>query len=196
MAPASSQHANKEPSKSDSEPFLHNLFEGELAPLGLEPNPGALSAETVRTMLDTRTAAVPGELTPLRRNLLEGLLLLWHGHWDAAHSVAQDREGDPDFDLLHALAHRREGDFGNSAYWFGGAGKHPCYAWLENLPAEAWPGGENDLRRDLMPKGRWSYTAFIAEIKKAPRRDRDRDRQLRELQKLEFLAFARWILDG
>jgi hypothetical protein len=53
------------------------------------------------------------------------LLALWHdakGHWDAAHTVAQDID-DEDGSWIHAYLHRKEGDAGNAAYWYRRAGK-------------------------------------------------------------------------
>jgi hypothetical protein len=194
MNSATPQRANRASSKNESEAFLRTLFAGTPPSLGLEALVGAPSPEALRTLLDSPAAPAPEELTSLHRKLLEGLALLWHGHWDAAHAIAQNHEGDRNFDLLHALVHRREGDFGNSAFWFRAAGKHPCYAGLETPPAGTWPGEDGGLREDLLPGGHWSHAAFIAEIKKRPPPAGDRAGQLRELQKLEFLAFARWIL--
>lgn len=49
--------------------------------------------------------------------------------WKAAHEIAQDHEGTPIFDAIHALLHRIEGDTMNATYWdrragtsFGGQG--------------------------------------------------------------------------
>jgi hypothetical protein len=38
--------------------------------------------------------------------------------WETAHQLCQQREGDPDHDLVHALAHWIEGDLGNRDYWY------------------------------------------------------------------------------
>ena len=38
--------------------------------------------------------------------------------WKKAHDICQTREGDPAYDLVHALAHWIEGDRGNAAYWY------------------------------------------------------------------------------
>jgi hypothetical protein len=46
------------------------------------------------------------------------------GNWERAHECVQQREGDPDCDLVHAYLHRLEGDLGNAAYWYRRAG-HP-----------------------------------------------------------------------
>ena len=54
------------------------------------------------------------------------LLALWHaarGEWDAAHAIAQQQEGDPSHDWVHAHLHRVEGDLGNAGYWYRRAGK-------------------------------------------------------------------------
>jgi hypothetical protein len=47
---------------------------------------------------------------------------------DRGHALAQASEGEPTADYLHALVHRREGDFGNCKYWLGRAKAHPVLA--------------------------------------------------------------------
>ncbi len=49
--------------------------------------------------------------------------------WKKAHDIAQNHEGEPVFDAIHALLHRIEGDTMNAGYWdrcagtdFGGHG--------------------------------------------------------------------------
>jgi len=44
------------------------------------------------------------------------------GNWERAHECVQQREGDPDCDLVHAYLHRLEGDLRNAAYWYRRAG--------------------------------------------------------------------------
>ena len=53
------------------------------------------------------------------------LALWWTGKrdWDTAHDIAQQHEGDPACDWVHAHLHRREGDAENAAYWYRRAGK-------------------------------------------------------------------------
>ena len=41
------------------------------------------------------------------------------GDWQAAHEIAQEHEGDPRANWLHAVVHRMEGDLGNARYWYG-----------------------------------------------------------------------------
>lgn len=59
-------------------------------------------------------------------DLTPPLRALWHaarGEWDTAHGIAQQAEGDPAHDWVHAHLHRVEGDLGNAGYWYRRAGK-------------------------------------------------------------------------
>jgi hypothetical protein len=69
----------------------------------------------------------------------EGLTLaqagLWweaKGNWTRAHESAQRDEG-PEGSWVHAYLHRKEGDQGNAAYWYGRAGRPVC---RDSLDAE------------------------------------------------------------
>ncbi len=71
--------------------------------------------------------AVPQDLHPL-------LKALWYdkkGDWEAAHDVAQSKEGTLDFDRLHAYLHRKEGDEWNAGYWY-----RRCGEVLRKIPLE------------------------------------------------------------
>ena len=63
----------------------------------------------------------PAELSPA----LAGLWWDAKGDWTRAHESAQQDEGR-DGSWVHAYLHRKEGDQGNAAYWYGRAGK-PFY---------------------------------------------------------------------
>jgi hypothetical protein len=54
--------------------------------------------------------------------LLEALWYDANGDWEAAHNVAQSKEGTPSYDRLHAYLHRVEGDTWNAGYWYKRAG--------------------------------------------------------------------------
>ena len=59
-------------------------------------------------------ATPPAEADPI-------LTALWHdrhGNWEAAHTIAQSREGTLAFDRLHAYLHRKEGDTSNAGHWY------------------------------------------------------------------------------
>ncbi len=38
--------------------------------------------------------------------------------WEKAHSLCQQDEGNPSYDIVHALAHWIEGDEANARYWY------------------------------------------------------------------------------
>ncbi len=49
------------------------------------------------------------------------LQALWYdakGDWNAAHEIAQSKEGTRTYDRLHAYLHRKEGDNWNANYWY------------------------------------------------------------------------------
>ena len=71
-----------------------------------------MTVEELKATLDRPTP--PAGIDPV-------LAALWHdakGNWAAAHAVAQDGEGTPAYDRLHAYLHRKEGDDGNAGYWY------------------------------------------------------------------------------
>lgn len=60
------------------------------------------------------------ELTPSNA-ISEILEVLWHdakGDWKSAHDIVQMKEGNQEFDRLHAYLHRKEGDNWNANYWY------------------------------------------------------------------------------
>ena len=60
---------------------------------------------------------------------LSGLWLL-AGDLDRSHTISQEINSS-EGSFWHGIMHRREGDFGNSKYWFRRVGSHPV---LEELP--------------------------------------------------------------
>ena len=69
----------------------------------------------------------PQDLSPL-------LQALWwdaKGNWGKAHEIAQEIDSR-DAAWVHAYLHRKEGDQGNAAYWYGQAGRPSSQAAVEN----------------------------------------------------------------
>lgn len=123
---------------------------------------------------------------PARLALAAGLLQV-HDHWDGSHGAAQEADdlGEARFSAYwHGIAHRREPDPGNAAYWFRRVGRHPLFGPLGEAAA-ALPGAEG-VRGRLLAGGRWDPLAFI----EACRRPAD-EGLLRRLQRLEMA----WLLD-
>ena len=59
----------------------------------------------------------------LKQALLAAVRKALGGDWQAAHLVAQEHEGEPLANWLHAVVHRMEGDLGNASYWYGRCGR-------------------------------------------------------------------------
>ena len=62
------------------------------------------------------------------------LTALWwdgKGDWKEAHEQAQQDEGNPACDWVHAYLHRKEGDVSNARYWYRQAGKPAAAGALE-----------------------------------------------------------------
>lgn len=174
------------------------LLSGSAPSLTLRPRPhGATSPQPSPSMETVSALASAAPLPPPRRRLLEGLVLLWHDHWDAAHAIAQSNEGQADYDLLHAIGHRREGDYPNADYWFRSVGRHPSHAILERSLSSALPAGES-LGKSLMPGGRWSPGNFVAEVGRVALREKPgmEEDVLVRIQALEFRAFSDWLLSA
>jgi hypothetical protein len=62
-----------------------------------------------------------------RQALCAGLYL-YIDQLERSHRLSQQMEDDATGCYWHGIMHRREGDFGNSQYWFRRAGKHPAMA--------------------------------------------------------------------
>lgn len=70
--------------------------------------------------LDEFKATIHGSQAP---TVAAPLLAMWHdarGDWNRAHEIAQDID-DVAGAWIHAYLHRKEGDPGNAAYWYGQA---------------------------------------------------------------------------
>ena len=72
-------------------------------------------------------ASPPANLSPPLQALwwLKKGGLVMGKEWEQAHAICQQDEGNPSYDIVHALAHWIEGDEANAAYWYRrvGAGR-------------------------------------------------------------------------
>lgn len=50
--------------------------------------------------------------------IIQALNYIKENKWEEAHEIAQSKEGHPDYDRIHALLHRIEGDEWNAKYWY------------------------------------------------------------------------------
>ena len=112
-------------------------FSGERFPV----RPCLLRIIYVRMTLEEFRKSLNNKRPP--EDLTLSLAALWwdaKGDWTKAHESAQQDEG-PAGAWVHAYLHRKEGDQGNAAYWYGRAGKPVC---REPLDAE-WLSIVRDL---------------------------------------------------
>src|ERR1700744_938476 len=113
---------------------IRNLMAiGGLPELGPGPRENVLTLATLEDQLNP--ALTLSHLPRTQQKLIHALVLLWHDHQDAAHTIAQEIE-TPDGSLVHGILHRREPDYGNAAYWFRRVGKHPTFPILAEEAAE------------------------------------------------------------
>lgn len=75
---------------------------------------------TVEIFQQRLSDAAPPENADLA---LQALWWAGKGDWERAHGCAQQAEGNPDGDLVHAHLHRQEGDVANARYWYCRAGR-------------------------------------------------------------------------
>ena len=117
-----------------------------LGPSAMTQRDDAASAETeayeqLRKRLSTREPPPPlspvapfdTKLTALIDKLdvplaSKACLHLLNDDLTRSHQILQSQEGVATFDYLHAIVHRREGDYSNSKYWFRQVGAHPVWA--------------------------------------------------------------------
>ncbi|MSU59828.1 MAG: hypothetical protein EXS35_16955 [Pedosphaera sp.] len=163
-------------------PLLNLLATAEHAALGPGPRAGVKSeAELAR---DLKPILAEASLSTDERELIRALVLLWHDHLDAAHTISQAIE-NPGGSLVHAIMHRREPDFWNSKYWWRRVGKHPCFPELaRRVTALLDSRNESALLAKLAPRGEWDACAFVDACERAG----DRDDLLREIQRIEFFV--------
>lgn len=130
-------------------------------------------------------AAGIGTSRPARLALAAGLLQL-HDFWDASHHAAQDADdlGERATSAYwHGIAHRREPDAGNAAYWFRRVGRHPLFA---TLAAEASRIAGSDEATFASFGSAWNPMALI-ELCTGARPGTARESIARKLQRIEML---------
>ena len=177
--------------KADLQEFKKLLADGGLPELGPGPRAGVLPEAKLNNRLNELLA--DANLSAQSRELVTGLILLWHDHMDEAHNIAQGIE-NADGSFLHGIVHRREPDYGNAAYWFRRVGAHPAFPALAERVGKL--AEMNSIKSELMPGGKWDAFAFIHLCEKAARMT-DSDAQvklLRAVQGIESEVLLEYFL--
>lgn len=166
-------------------PIAKYLDTVQLADLGPGPRPGVspereLNESLIKVFKETR-------LPEREQQLVRALVLLWHDHLDAAHTLAQSIE-NPDGSYVHAIMHRREPDYGNAAYWFRRVGQHRAFLDLARRVTEFRFTGKINLEKKFLSNGGWDPFAFVEACEQAANGSlsKDEERCLREIQRAEF----------
>jgi hypothetical protein len=146
----------------------------------------------LRSLSESAWVAVfPGAPHRARLCLAAGLLQI-HDFWEPSHDAAQkaDDQGERACSAYwHGIAHRREPDAGNAAYWFRRVGKHPIFKPLADAALPLLnEHGDARLTGRLISGGAWNATAMIDLCTQARAGSSD-DTLLRRLQRLEM-----WLL--
>lgn len=162
------------------------LATAEPADLGPGPRPGVQSQEALEKQLEPLLQS--SDLSREPRELIRALILLWHDHLDAAHTIAQGFD-TADGAFVHGIMHRREPDYGNAAYWFRRVGRHPAYLEIALQVAPLLTSAaEPNLTATLIRDRVWDSFAFIDACEKASAGPESPKRLLREIQRIETVA--------
>lgn len=170
--------------------------------LGPQSRAGVQSEAALNAQLDSLFRAT--DLALERQQLIRSLVLLWHDHLDAAHTLAQAIE-NPDGSFVHAIMHRREPDYWNAKYWWRRVGPHPAFPEIARRVGklltgsrrreEADPGDTGKVRlltsaatnadfvKRLVPAAKWDAIAFVDLCEGA--KTEPEIQTLREVQRVE-----------
>ena len=144
----------------------------------------------LKTALEEPAVAklLPGASRPARLALAAGLLQI-HDFWDSSHKAAQaaDDLGERGFSAYwHGIAHRREPDAGNAAYWFRRVGRHAIFGPLAQAARPILEGhGDDRWTARLAGRDAWDSQAMI-DLCTGARPGSDQETLARRLQRLEM----------
>ena len=153
---------------------------GEPAELGPRPRAGVLSEAALNSKLDSLLAKT--NFSSTRQQLIRSLVLLWHDHLDASHTISQGIE-NVDGSFVHAIMHRREPDAWNSKYWWRRVGNHAAFPQISRRVSKLIASEKSDLATRLAPGGGWDACAFVDACDAA--KDEALIQTLREIQRIE-----------
>ena len=116
---------------------------------------------------------------------LAAALWLYVDDLDRSHDLSQG-EHSPTGSLLHAIMHRREGDFSNALYWYRKAGQHPALSEIDLTGGGAGSGTS---------VARYNAESFVKQVQHATERGIDENPALESQQNKEWVAVFDWLVD-
>jgi hypothetical protein len=123
------------------------------------------SALTILKKLDARSAFAHVGKQPADMEMAAcciSAVWLLHDCLDESHTISQNIDTTSG-SFLHAIMHRREGDFSNAKYWFRNVGQHPVFAELgerAHVAASLRDAGPS-LGETYLRDGAWDPFAFV-----------------------------------
>lgn len=170
------------------------LKAGGLPELGPGPRAAVLPAKELsqrldELLMDTKISDRSGEL-------VRGLVLLWHDHFEMAHEIAQAIE-NTDGSFLHGILHRREPDYGNATYWFRRVGQHESFPDIARRASELLKSqNKATIAKQLIRNDEWNPYGFIGLCEKAAGKSASDGmvQVLKEIQGIETeVLLAHWM---
>lgn len=137
-------------------PMIVTLL-GVTHPIALGRGSPCESAGEILRRLDEQSLFAPSPVRnfEMARACLAGFWLRFD-YLDESHRISQELHG-PEGSFWHAIMHRREGDFGNSKYWWRRVGVHPVFE----------PLGEEAGRLGVFPSTEWDPYRFVDMVEAA-----------------------------
>ena len=129
---------------------------GQLVPTG---NGNAAARDLLESTQPADLVAGKMVRTDDAKAMLAGLWL-YFDYLDESHTISQSLD-NPTGSFWHAIMHRREGDFGNSKYWYARCQNHPALATIAAAAGKhvnQMPADKSLLR--LVATG-WNPSAFV-----------------------------------
>jgi hypothetical protein len=170
-----------------------------LSPERLAPLDAGSPNEAAREALRALTPAAAFAPQPVRDEEMARACLaaLWlqHDFLDESHHISQDLHS-AEGSYWHALMHRREGDFGNSKYWFRRVGTHPVFEPLRKAAADLAGAEPERAARFFATQAQWDPFAFVDLCEQAVRQKGPLEELCRRVQRAEWDLLFAWCHDA